>query len=126
MTCVLVSGDGIVKLPVSQTMVLDLQLSQEGIVDRLLTVLLDVERPDVDVRKKAIEADLIHHQHRLNELHVSVQWHFSLVPSIIVYLQLKLSVPNCYVYKLHKCVGICHSLVIISSILTNTSSMHIK
>ena len=51
-----------------------MQVSQEGIVDRLLTAILEAERPEVEMRKKAIEADLIHHQHRLNEQHVSFKF----------------------------------------------------
>lgn len=65
------TGEGIAELPLQKMSAIDMAVSQEGIVDMLLTDLMRVERPEFGSQKKSIEGDLIHHRHEINRENVT-------------------------------------------------------
>ena len=61
------TGDGITELPVQRMCLIDLSISQEGVIDTILFDVMKIERPEFEGQKKSIEGDLLHQQHELNK-----------------------------------------------------------
>ena len=59
------------ELPTEQTCVIDMSISQEGVIDRLLFTVMETERSEFEGQRKSILSDLLHHQEELNKEHVS-------------------------------------------------------
>ncbi|XP_023931630.1 dynein heavy chain 6, axonemal-like [Lingula anatina] len=59
-------GDGIYDLPIQKVSVINMSISEEGVVDRLLTDLMRVEKSEFEGQRRSIEADMLHHKHELN------------------------------------------------------------
>ena len=57
-------------LPTGQTCVIDMSISQEGVIDRLLFGVMEVERSEFEGQRRSISSDMLHHQHELNKEHV--------------------------------------------------------
>ena len=64
------SGDGIGELPVQKMSPIDMSLSQELIIDTILTEILKTDRPEFDGQRRTMDRDLINHQRELNDQHV--------------------------------------------------------
>ena len=72
------SGDGMMDLPIEQTCVVDMTVSQEGIIDRLIAHVMEVERPEFEGQRRSIQSDLLHNQAELKKEHVNnIQKHSS-------------------------------------------------
>ena len=70
MYCVF-AGDGMMELPTEQTCVVDMTVSQEGVIDRLITHVMELERPEFEGQRRSIQSDLLHNQAELKKEHVS-------------------------------------------------------
>ena len=58
-------------LPIQKMSVIDLSTSREAIIDRILTEIVKLERPEFEGQRKSIESDILRHKHELNNEHVS-------------------------------------------------------
>ena len=59
------------ELPTEQTCVVDMTVSQEGVIDRLITHVMELERPEFEGQRRSIQSDLLHNQAELKKEHVS-------------------------------------------------------
>ena len=71
-------------LPTEQTCVIDMSISQEGVIDRLLFGVMEVERPEFEGQRKSIQSDMLHHQHELNKEHVRTTLSYGKEDSILI------------------------------------------
>ena len=73
-----IPGEGIAPLPIENTSVIDMSVSEGSLIDILLDELMKVEKAEYDGQARSIEHDIINHQHYLIMEHVSVmvecQW----------------------------------------------------
>nr|XP_006818816.1 PREDICTED: uncharacterized protein LOC100376274 [Saccoglossus kowalevskii] len=60
-----IKGTGLLPLPIQQCSVVDLSLSQQGVFDKVLKIVLDIERPEYENQYRSIESDLKHYQQQL-------------------------------------------------------------
>ena len=59
-------------LPINKLSVIDMSISHVGMLDKLMTRLLKVERPEYEAQKHSIESDVVHHKNEINEEQVSM------------------------------------------------------
>ena len=67
-----IPGEGIAPLPIENTSVIDMSVSEGSLIDILLDELMKVEKAEYDGQARSIEHDIINHQHYLIMEHVSV------------------------------------------------------
>lgn len=71
-----VRGDETRQLPIGHCNVIDLSLSQQSHIDKLLTDIMRVERPEFETQARSIEGGILHHKQELLEEHVrSRRWY---------------------------------------------------
>ncbi|XP_048580282.1 dynein heavy chain domain-containing protein 1 isoform X3 [Nematostella vectensis] len=58
-------GTGLVPLPFAKVCVIDMSLSQEGLVQRLLTETLRIERPEFDGQQRSLDRDCSLHEQQI-------------------------------------------------------------
>lgn len=66
-TPLLVNGEGPFSVPIGYINAVDLSISQQGKIDRLLHVIMQNERPDFEVQSRSIEAGILHHKQELSQ-----------------------------------------------------------
>ena len=71
LTC---AGDGLYSFPLNRLCVINMAVSDEAIIHRLMFETMKVEKKEFEGQKRSNENDIILHRQRLAREHVSYYW----------------------------------------------------